>query len=35
MPGQMMPNPLLVSLHSSISVIAARLADVKDVRVER
>lgn len=34
-PCQMMPNPLLVSLRFSISDIAARLADVKDVHVER
>lgn len=35
MPCQMMPNPLLVSLRFSISDIAAILADVKDVHVER
>lgn len=34
-PHQMMPNSLLVSLHFSISNIAARPADVKGVHAER
>lgn len=32
---QMMPNPLLVPLHFSVSGIAARLGGGKDVCVER